>query len=79
MSNEEIARWDSSAPLRLATIGTQRPDAVCVDVELSDGHGNRALVAVWATTLGEAVMNAEACCDERLGGEWVLNDWKGLR
>jgi hypothetical protein len=24
-------------------------------------------------------MNAEACCDERLGGEWVMTDWGGLR
>lgn len=68
-----------SAPRRLETIGVRRPGTVCVDIVLDDGCGERVVVAVWASTVGEAVMNAEACCDERLGGEWVMTDWGGLR
>ena len=68
-----------SAPLCLATIGSWRPGALLVDVELRDERGERAVLAAWALTPAEAAMNAEDYCDERLGAEWAMNDWRALR
>lgn len=65
-----------SIPVHLPSIGNQTEGAIAVEVDLLNEHREAAVVIVWAPTAGEAVMNAEDYADERLGGDWAMNDWR---
>jgi hypothetical protein len=68
----------TNTPIRLPDAGTPGPDMILTEVDLLSADREHAVVRVWAATTGEACMTAEDIADERLGGDWAMNDWRGL-
>lgn len=71
-----IRRPRPGHPIFAITITDSRPDALPTDVLLHKEGGEKLWVRSAGLSTDEAVERASHLVEEKLGGEWVMEDWR---